>query len=82
VCSFGTSAGRDTEEIDLFQLCAPGEVIEKITASGAGQKVPLLTEFQKIQQALAKDGSFKGTPNGSGTHRQWKRRENSRKRMG
>ena len=29
-----------------------------------GQKVPAPTRIAEIQQALAKDGSFKGTPNG------------------
>jgi len=43
VCSFGKNAERGAKEIDGFQvwqLYAPGKVVEKIIAEGAGAESP------------------------------------------
>jgi len=64
VCSSGTSAGRDTEEIHLFHSAHRAKSSKKSRRRERGQKVPTPDRISEIQQALAKDGSFKGTPNG------------------
>jgi len=43
VCNFGKNAKRGAKEIDGFQvwqLYAPGEVVKKIIAAGAGAESP------------------------------------------
>jgi hypothetical protein len=68
VGGFNASAERHAEENRLFQSwerVASTEIIERRSGRRErGQKAPTADRISEIQQALAKDGSFTGKPNG------------------